>query len=313
MKHLVKFVTILAISLGLFTSCQKDAASIINNYLTPPLADAGNGGAIQLPASSYTLHGTGTSYNGPISGYLWSLISGPSVPTIESPSSASTKISNMIAGTYRFQFAVIDSAGLTGVDTTSITVTTGSIKTLTLQPGNNPNELHMALWGSITESDPSAPEFNAAAWTKNGISYLTRGLFKFDLSAIPANSTILSAKLTLYSNPTPINGNQIDANFGSANAMYIERNASPWNATTVNWNTQPTTDITSQILIPHTNLPLLDLVDIDVKNLVAVMTSSNNYGFKIRLQNETIYNIRNFCSSKYADASKHPKLVITYQ
>ncbi|MBS1511624.1 MAG: DNRLRE domain-containing protein [Bacteroidetes bacterium] len=296
-------------------SCTKEIQNYINNNLTPPAVDAGSPRIITAPVSFDTLVGTVISYNGPIRGYLWSLISGPGIPSIESPSSRTTRVSNLVPGVYKFQFAAIDSAGLTGVDTTSITVKSdpNPIKTLIVQPTNNTDEAHVMLVGTSNWTDPGAPEFNASAWTVSGNLSYSRGFFKFNLSTIPANATILSAKLTLYSTPTPLNGNLIDANSGSANAMFIERITSNWSASTVNWSNQPGTDVSTQILIPHTNLSFFDLVDVDVKSLVAPMVSTNNYGFKIRLQNETAYNIRNFCSSKYSDAAKHPKLVITYQ
>ncbi|MBL0146283.1 MAG: hypothetical protein IPP48_11465 [Chitinophagaceae bacterium] len=79
----------------------------------------------------------------------------------------------------------------------------------------------MVLKGTTPQSDPSAPEFSAGAWTNGGDPYLIRGLFKFELSSTPASCIILSAKLTLYSNPTPLNGNLLDANAGPNNAMYI--------------------------------------------------------------------------------------------
>jgi hypothetical protein len=58
---------------------------------------------------------------------------------------------------------------------------------------------------------------------------------------------------------------------------------------------------------------MLDLVNMDVKNLVASMVAGNNYGFMIGLQNETAYNCRIFCASFYSNAAKHPKLVVVYQ
>ena len=308
MKQLLKHIAILALSAGLFASCQKDPAEIINSYLKPPLADAGTPKTITLPVSFDTLRGTATSYNGPIQGYLWSVISGPSLPTIERPSSPNTRVSNMIAGIYKFQFAVIDSAGLTGVDTVSITVIAAPIQTLTLQPSANPGELSSFTNGT----NPITPELTATAWTVGGSPVYGRAILKFDLSSIPAGAAILSAKLSLYSNPTPLNGNLIDANSGTANAMYIERVSSNWSSSTVFTNL-PGTDAATQILVPHTNLPMLDLVDVNVTNQVSAMKTNGNYGFMIRLQNEVIYNIRDFCSSRYADAAKHPKLVITYQ
>lgn len=311
MKSVFKSVIFaLLIALG-FTSCQKD---IVNGTTqAPPVAEAGNTQAIQLPAASFTLTGTGTSSNGAIVGYLWSLVSGPNVPVIISPSSASTAVTNFIAGTYRFQFMVIDQAGLTGVDTVSIFVTQAPIQTLTLQPANNVNEVHLGIWNGADYTNRQPLEIDGAAWTSGGTPLTTRGMLKFDLSSIPANATILTAKLTLYSNPTPLLGNFIDANFGTNNSLYLGRLTGNWDPATVTWQTQPAIDFATQISLPHTNLSFLDLVDIDVKSLVSPMVASNNYGFLFRLQTEVFYNIRVFCSSRYANASKHPKLVITYQ
>ncbi len=294
-----------------FTACQKDVVD--SSALTPPVANAGNSQATQLPASSVTLTGSGTSTNGNIVGYLWSLVSGPNVPVIATPSAPVTTVSNLTTGTYLLQFMVIDEAGLTGVDTASILVTGSSIQTLTLQPANNVNDVHLAFINGGNGTNPGALEFSGGAWTSGGTPLLTRAAFKFDFSSIPASATILSAKLTLYSNPTPTNGNLVDANSGSANALFLERITNSWNPATVSWANQPGADVASQISIPHTSLPFFDLVDIDVTNLVAAMVSTNNYGFKVRLQNEVAYNIRIFASSRYTDATKHPKLVITYQ
>jgi hypothetical protein len=316
MKSIYKIIRTLLIFV-LLSSCQKEIISNnVNSNLLPPTADAGIPQTLLLPVSSATLNGTGISTNGPIVGYLWSLISGPNVPVIHSPSLPSTLVSGMIAGNYRFQFMVIDSAGLTGVDTTSIRVfpNQNPIQTLTLQPGNNTNEATLS-WtnsGTTTGANFVLQELLASAWTTGGELFVGRGLFKFDLSSIPANATIISAKLSLYSTPNPLNGNQVDANFGTNNAMFIERVASNWN-TTLNWPNQPLGDIATQISIPHTNLSTFDLIDIDVTGLTTSMITGNNYGFKIRLQNEVFYNLRNFCSSKHANTAKRPKLVISYQ
>ena len=295
----------------IFTACQKDVVN--NSTLSAPIAIGGGSQVIQLPAASFTLTGSGTSTNGNIVGYLWSLASGPNLPAIATPGAATTTVSNIVAGTYLFEFMVIDEAGLTGVDTVSILVNPSSIQTLILQPANNSYDVHLAIDGGANASNPSAPEFSGGAWTDGGAPLNTRGIFKFDFSSIPASATILSAKLTLFSNPTPLNGNLVDANFGTANALYLERVTNSWNPATITWQNQPATDIASQLSIPSTNLSFLDLTDIDVTNLVTTMAATNNYGFMIRLQNEVTYNIRIFCSSRYSDATKHPKLVITYQ
>jgi hypothetical protein len=136
---------------------------------------------------------------------------------------------------------------------------------------------------------------------------------QFDLSNIPANASITSAKLTLFSDHTPLNGNQIDANYGTDNSLLIQQITTPWSTSTVKWNNQPGTTTSNEILIPSTTQPYLDLVDVDVTDMVSSMVKNNaNYGFFIRLQNEVIYTSRIFCSSKYTDATKHPKLVVEY-
>ena len=286
-------------------------ATVITESATAPVANAGLDQTIQPPASFFDLSGAGTTASGTITGYLWSLISGPNIRVIDNVTSATTSVSGFVAGTYSFQLLVTNSFGLSAKDTVVINIV--GLQTLTLQPTNNPNEVHFALWGSTTETDPNAPDMAVQAWTKNAISYYTRSMFKFDLTSIPANATIVSAKLTLYSSPTPLNGDLVHANSGTDNSFFISRITGNWSAATVNWNNQPGTSNTDRISIPHTTQSFLDLVDIDVKNIVATMVSTNNYGFMMQLQNEVIYNTRIFCSSKYSDATKHPKLVITYQ
>lgn len=311
MKPYLKIALVTILSSFLFWSCQKETDELL--LQSPPTADAGPSQTVQLPVSSITLTGSGTTTNGTITAYLWSLVSGPNVPVIMSPGSATTNVTGTIAGTYIFQLMVIDNAGLTGVDTTKITLTQAPIQTLTLQPANNTNEAHFAILGGVPQTDPNAPELVAASWTSGGAPYDFRGAFKFDLSSIPASATILSASLTLYSNPTPLNGNQVDANSGPNNAMYIRRLLSNWSSSTITWSNQPASSVSDQVLIPHTSASFLDLTNVDVKNQVATMVATGNYGFIIGLQNETPYNSRIFCSSKYSNTSKHPKLVITYQ
>lgn len=298
----------LLLSVLLF-QCSKDDVV----FPKAPTADAGPDQTIQLPTSSVTLNGTGSTQNGHIAGYLWSLVSGPNVPVITSPSSKTTTVTQLVAGSYLFQFMVIDTAGLTGVDTTRVVVSAAPITTVNLDPTNNPTEFHLLGNNNGFNESTYAPEFSGAAWTTGGVPIYLRGLLRFDLSGIPAGATIISAKLSLFSNPTPLNGDFINANSGSNNALYIRKVIQGWNPVGLTWQTQPATSAIGQISIPHTSQSFLDLIDIDVKNLIAEMHAGTNNGFMIMLQNETIYNIRNFCSSRHANTAKHPKLVITYQ
>ena len=290
------------------TACQKDP---IENK--PPTVNAGPDAVIHLhkAADSLQLTGTAADGDGAVVAYLWSQVSGPNSSTIHNPGSPSTFVSNLVSGVYVFQLMATDDKGATGIKTVRLTVDAPEAHTLTLQPHNSAFDLHLQVVNTTSTVDPMAPEIGAVAWTVNSEPALVRGLVKFDLSALPANATITSAKLTLYSNPTPLNGNFVDANYGSDNTMLVQRVTSNWTSS-ISWQSQPSVETATQLEVPHTSLPRLDLTNLDVTGLVTTMRQSGNYGFMIRLKNEVIYTSRVFCSSKYPDASKHPKLEITY-
>jgi hypothetical protein len=306
----MKSFQFLSILLFLFLAgCQRDQDILLN---VVPTVDAGTPKSITLPTNTVTLTGTGADSDGTIAAYLWSQVSGPSSTIIVNPGSASTVVNGFVQGNYVFQLMVTDDDGATGVDTVSVSVAQAPQQTLTLQPSNNPFERHL-LGNATMDQSTHAAELVAATWTTGGQTIYVRGAFGFDLSSIPSNSTIISARLTLYSNPTPQNGSLTVPNEGPANAMLIRRITNSWDPLSTFWLNQPSTTSTDQVVIPHTSQSSLDLVDVDVKNMVATMVSSGNYGFKIQLQNEVIYNMRNFCSSTHAQTSKHPKLVVVYR
>lgn len=132
------------LTLSFFVSCQNEAAEFIESVHKIPVANAGPSRTVTLPVNTVTLNGSGTSANGPITGYLWSMVSGPNTPSIQTPGAKNTVINNLIAGNYIFQLMVVDSAGYTGVDTTSVNVLPSAIpvpQTITLQPSNNQKEI----------------------------------------------------------------------------------------------------------------------------------------------------------------------------
>ena len=306
MKPYLLFFAFSAVLIG---SCKKDNPAPVNH---PPVAHAGTAQAIQLPLDSVTLTGTGSSVDTKIVGYLWSEVSGPNVPVIAQEASPSTLVRGLIAGRYTFQFMVIDSLGLTGVDTVSVVVNPSVITTVTLQPSNNPDEAEVA---NSAPNGPfkNPPELPVQAWTVNGNSLITRIFLKFDMSQIPAKSTIMSAKLSLYSMSVPLNGDFVNAQSGIANAYNISRVVSAWDASTLTWNNQPATSSSNRITVPQSTSAFQDATDIDVTGIVQDMSANGNYGFEMALQNETIYNIRQYVSSSDTNQAKHPKLVITYQ
>ncbi|HEY0579225.1 MAG TPA: DNRLRE domain-containing protein [Candidatus Nitrosocosmicus sp.] len=171
----------------------------------------------------------------------------------------------------------------------------------------------LAIRGSSDVSDHSAPEIPVAAWTNGGDPVFIRSVLKFDLSSIPASVRVISAKLSLYTDYTPLNEDLVHANYGANNTMFIQRVITPWQMTNVTWQTQPASEPDNQVIIPHTDQYFLDLNNIEVTSMVQKMVTSGNYGFMMRLQNEVTYTSRIFYSSKSSDATKHPRLVITYE
>lgn len=307
MKQKFKFSFILAVVILFFAGCSKDPAP---TPAVKPIANAGLSLTVQLPTNTVSVIGTGTTTNGSIAGYLWSLVSGPNVPVITSPASAATAINGLIAGTYIFQFAVTDNVGLTGVDTMSVVVNPAVQQTVTIQPTNNPNDAHVDSYNLTGGAGDQ--EVEIAAWTIGGTTTYWRSFLKFDQSQIPANATIISATLYLYSKPAPHGIDPANPQSGTANAFYIERITSNWNPAAFTWSTQPATTTVNRVSVSQSASSIADAT-INVTSIVQDMVTNGNYGFAFRLQNETIYNARQFASSYFATASLHPKLVITYQ
>lgn len=187
------------------------------------------------------------------------------------------------------------------------------VKKIVLAPVNNPYETNVGVYNSLDFSNHTSPEEPLAAWTIGGIPVTIRNLLKFDISKIPAGDSILSARLILYADTIPLNGDLVHANFGIDNSVLIQQVAEPWSTSALTWFNQPGAFSANQVNIPSTTNPFGNL-DVDVKAMVSSMVASGkNYGFKLSLKNEVIYTSRIFCSSYYPDTSRRPRLMITYK
>ncbi len=293
-------------------SCQKDPA-----IKFPPdvVTDVHVIDTITSSEDSIQLIGSATDKDGDVVAYLWSLVSGPSVPEIITPGLPHTYISSVVPGTYIFQLMATDNEGFTGVamDTVQVFLKQKTLHELVLQPTNNDEEV--IIFGNNTGFDQTnngTVELCAGEWTYSGVPSTFKSLFKFRLDSLPAGATIQNAALSLYSNPTPLNGNGVDANYGSNNTMLIQRVTTPWVGADVTYTNQPSATTQDQVVIPSTNQSMLDLINVDVSTLVNTMYNTGNNGFLIRLQTTQYYNDRDFCSSRWSDPTKHPKLVIHY-
>lgn len=88
-----------------------------------PLARAGSDQVAYLPSGSTILNGSDSSdYDGTITGYTWSKLSGPSC-TIVTPNSGSTIVTGMTIGVYVFRLTAADNTGATNIDDVQVSVT----------------------------------------------------------------------------------------------------------------------------------------------------------------------------------------------
>ena len=185
---------------------------------------------------------------------------------------------------------------------------------VSLEPGANATEGYVNSYVDYANSNANGVnQLSIASWTHSGAPEKARAFVKFDFKDVPENATIISAKLSLYAIPVPGSGNFTDAHFGPTNAFSIRRITSALNMAQVNWNNQPTTTAENEVTVSQSTSSHQDNTDIDVTELVKDMLANGNNGFFMQLQNESIYNIRQYCSSFYTDAAKRPKLVLQYR
>ena len=160
-------------------------------------------------------------------------------------------------------------------------------------------------------------EIESLGWTNSASgfpSWINRTLFQYNLSAIPKNATVTSAKLFLYAKTVGLhNGNLKDPTFGSKNTSLLQRVTAPWNMTTVGWATQPSTvaDATQKTLAQSTSLAQNYVVDMTDFAQIWVNNPESNYGVLLKLQTEQTYNSMIFNSFGDADSLK-PRLEICY-
>lgn len=188
--------------------------------------------------------------------------------------------------------------------------------TLILQPNS--------IDGKDANINSNFPTINAgtnqglysAGWTWSGDYGTVRSFFQFDLTSIPTNATIASAKLSLYNDPVNnsflTNGEH--SNLTASNASFISQVTEAWEETNINWNNQPNYDTINQVTLQESTYPNQEYLDVNVIEIVQNMVNdpSSNHGFVLRLQTEINYAALIFASSDNIDSTNHPKLEVVY-
>jgi len=197
----------------------------------------------------------------------------------------------------------------------SFNLTLNAQDTLVLQPDANCGKdaiLH-GLNSEVNTNFGDNQQMPVTSWTFSGIHGDVRSIIDFDLSSIPTGSVINGAFLSLYAWPHTTGMGQHSSLSGS-NASWIKRVTSPWNENTVTWNTQPSSTVLNQVILPQSTSPTQDYLNVNVTNLVQDMLINQNssYGFILSLQTEEVHRRLNFCSSDYPNPMFHPKLEVIY-
>jgi hypothetical protein len=131
-----------------------------------------------------------------------------------------------------------------------------------------------------------------------------RGLIRFNLSSIPSNATITSAKLYLYekSNKT-------------GQLTYIYRVTSNWSENTVTWATwlllggDYDNSISYYTFIPDQNNCMLTM---DITSLVQLWVKGTYPNYGLMLYSTGPNHIISYVSKESGTASERPKLEIVY-
>ncbi len=191
----------------------------------------------------------------------------------------------------------------------ALTLHSQEIQTLELRPGPDDGidaEVRTDMDWPIWLQD----DFIANAWTVQGVPFVQRSLIKFNLSDLPPNSNIISAKLSLFCN-TITGHHQLHA---GENASELLRITEPWDQYEVTWNTQPSFTYSDSVILPKTNSQTQDYTDIDMTNMVRYFYNhpEENYGIIIKLIHELQLSCMVFSSSNHIDPEKRPLLIIEY-
>src|SRR6185369_7337307 len=190
-----------------------------------PEAKAGRDVQMTLPTNSTRLSGSGSDPDGTIVAYRWKSVVGPKEFTINSPTRASTTISNLVKGVYNFELTVTDNSGATDKDTVVITVmaappnqspkaNAGADINITLPTnstslsgsGSDPDgTIASYKWSKV--SGPSQYNIGSSTKAQTTVNNLIQGTYQFELTVTDnaGASSKDTMKVIVNAASTPIN------------------------------------------------------------------------------------------------------------
>ncbi len=164
----------------------------------PPIANAGTDLLINAP-ENISITGNGVDYDGTITSYNWTKISGPAV-TILNATSPTVTLTGAIAGTYKFELKVSDNRAGIGKDTMTLNYGTiiVPVTLVNFTAIAKPNKSTLLQWTTATEinSDHFLVERSS-----NGTNFTQVG----SVNASGNTSTTIAYQLTDYFPETGMN------------------------------------------------------------------------------------------------------------
>jgi hypothetical protein len=133
-----------------------------------------------------------------------------------------------------------------------------------------------------------------------------RSLIQFDLSSIPSDAIVVSAKLSFYA-----------GSLTGSNDTYLRRITAGWAENTCTWtNMSANSDAATQISVPSTTVTTSYTVDVKSHVQGMINVPATNYGWMFMLQNEAVAGpvTCSWLSSDNVTApTTFPKLEVTYE
>jgi hypothetical protein len=193
------------------------------------------------------------------------------------------------------------SAGETTEKNIFLTYATEQMKKI--QPGNIDGK---DTW--VYEQNPTFNYGNSInLFVGNFYGYFMRGFLEFNLSLIPEDAVIVSAKLSLYHTKAAIIGGQEFNPVGVYQVLFF------WDESSLIWDNQPAYHSSPYDIVEFTDYyqsyqwVVTDLVQNWLNG------SFSNYGMMLRcVSNNPSYCSYSFCSSEHATANWRPKLTVYY-
>ncbi|WP_148707450.1 PKD domain-containing protein [Chitinophaga skermanii] len=215
----------------------KGGATPVNQ---PPVANAGSNVTITLPTSSTTLNGSNSSdSDGAITKYEWTQTSGPNTAKLATPTTATSAVSGLVAGTYVFKLTVTDNNGATASASVTITVNAAASNpppvanagnnvtvnlpssTATLNGSNSSNAASYS-WKQVSGPNTSTIATPTAASTT--VSNLIAGTYIYELTVTNTDKVAATARVTVTVNAASSTdcGCNITITPGSDGGAYID-------------------------------------------------------------------------------------------